>query len=117
MGVWVGATHGGAFVFEDLHVGVLTCWRGRVDCGEVVGVCRRKVGAVDGGPGLDYGDDGGGGEVCESSVVAERSASVCVAGKWAPNKLCMGLKQMTKHFPLTASACRRSDDFSGMVIH
>ena len=79
MGVRVGTAHGGAFVFKDLHVGVLACGR-RVGCREVVGVCGRKMGAVDARPGLDDGDDGGGGEVCESSVVGGWLASVCVAG-------------------------------------
>lgn len=80
MWVWVGAAHCGAFVFEYLHIGVLACWGECVGCGEVVVVCGGEVGAVDGGPGLDDGDDIWGGEVCESSVVEEVSQRMCGGG-------------------------------------
>jgi len=74
MGVWVGAAHSAAFVFEDLHVGVLACWGGRTGCGEVVGACDWEMGAIDGSPSLDDRDNGGGGEVCKSSMVVGRLA-------------------------------------------
>lgn len=72
VGVGIGAAHGGAFVFEDLHVGVLVFWEGDSEFWRwrgVEGGGGGEVGGVEGGPGADYGENGGGGEVCEGEVV------------------------------------------------
>lgn len=77
--VRVGAAHGGAFVFEDLHVSVLCifvalsrvncggegCWGGEFSEGGGGGEVR----GVDGGPGVNNREDFRGEEIGEGEVV------------------------------------------------
>lgn len=85
--VGVGAAHGGAFVFKDLQVGVLLARRGDGGGKGVVWVGGGQVRGIDGGPGVDYGDDVGGGEVGEGEVVGR------VEGYHVAFALCSGCAQ------------------------